>query len=81
MSRFNSLACNAIFKSFEGKSYSTKDLYMKESNIFAGNSIIKQIERDILLNAKKQYMKEPNTHTVNATLNSYLRLELLNIKG
>ena len=54
---------------------------MKESNTFAGNAIIKQIERDILLNTKRQYMKESNTHAVNATLNSHLRLEVLNTKG
>ena len=66
---------------FKGKSYSTKDLYMKESNTFVGNAIIKRIERDILLNTKRQYMKESNTHAVNATLNSNLRLRVLNTKG
>ena len=35
---------------------------MKVSNTFAANAIIKEIERDISLNTKKQFMKESNTH-------------------
>ena len=33
---------------------------MKESNILAANATIKQVQKEILLNTKWQYMKESN---------------------
>ena len=49
---------------------------MKESNSLAGNATIKQLQREILLNTKGQYMKESNTLVDNVAYN-FLRKEVL----
>ena len=41
---------------------------MKESNIHAGNANIKQLQSQLLLSTKGQYMKESNIHAGNATI-------------
>ena len=41
---------------------------MKESNTLVGNVAIKQLQREILLNTKGQYMMESNTLASNATI-------------
>ena len=42
---------------------------MKESNTLSGNASIKQLQKEVLLNTKGQYMKESNTPAGNATIN------------
>ena len=51
---------------------------MKESNFLAGNAIIKQQQKQVLLNTKGQYMKESNFLVVNATIKQLERDILLN---
>ena len=41
---------------------------MQKSNTNAGIATISQLQRDILLNTKGQYMKESNTFAGNATI-------------
>ena len=43
--------------------------YMKESYIHAGNATIKQVQRDILMNIKGQFMKGLNTLVYSAENN------------
>ena len=54
---------------------------MKESNTLVGNATIKQLQREVLLNTKGQYMKESNTLADNATIKLLQRAVLLNTKG
>ena len=49
--------------------------YMKESNSLADNAIIKQHQKEVLLNTKGQYIKKSNTLACNAGNNS-LKMEL-----
>ena len=52
-----------------------------EQNTLAYNATIKQIQRGILLNQKRQYMKESNTLAGNATIERHPKEILLNTKG
>ena len=52
-----------------------------ESDTLAGNATIKQLQREILLNTKEQYMKESNTLVGNATIKQHPKEILLNTKG
>ena len=54
---------------------------MKESNTLAGNAIIKQNQREILLNTKVQYMKGWNIFAGNATIKQQQKEVLLDTKG
>ena len=49
---------------------------MKESNTLAANVTIKQLNREIWVNTKEQYMKESNTHAANVA-NNFLTKEVL----
>ena len=49
---------------------------MKESNTLAGNAIIKQLQREVLLNTKGQYMMESNTLVGNVA-NNFLTRDIL----
>ena len=42
---------------------------MKESNTLASNVAINLLQREILLNTKRQYMKKSNTLAGNAAIN------------
>ena len=53
---------------------------MKESNTHVGNAIIKQLQRQVLLHTKGQYMKESNTLAGNAIIKELQRQVLLNTK-
>ena len=50
---------------------------MKESYILADNVTIKQLQREVLLNTKEQYMKESNTPAGNATIKQLQKEVLL----
>ena len=54
---------------------------MKESNTLAVNAAINFLQRDILQNTKKQYIKDSNTLADNAEINLLRREILLNTKG
>ena len=54
---------------------------MKESNTIAGNATIKQLQRDVLLDTKGQYMKKSNTIPGNATIKKLQKEVLLSTKG
>ena len=54
---------------------------MKESNTIAGNATIKQLQRDVLLDTKGQYMKKSNTIPGNATIEQLQREVFLSTKG
>ena len=50
------------------------------SNTLAGNGIIKQLQRELLLNTKGQYIKESNTLAGNAIIKQQQKEILLNTK-
>ena len=54
---------------------------MKKTNILAGNATIKYHQTVILLNIKRQYIKESNFLVGNATIKQYQKEILLNTKG
>ena len=58
----------------------TKRRYMMESNILAGNAIIKHIQKKIWLDIKEQYMMESNTLASNAAIKQLQCPILLDIK-
>ena len=51
------------------------------SNNPAGNATIQQLQWEVLLNPKGQYMKESNTFGYNVTIKQLQRGILLNKKG
>ena len=58
-----------------------KGQYLKESNILASISTIKQQQKEVLLNTKGQYMKESNILADNATIKQQQKEVFLDIKG
>ena len=51
---------------------------MKESATIATDVTTKQLEREVWLGTKGQYMKESNTHVDNASSNFLIREVLVN---
>ena len=54
---------------------------MKESNTLAENMNIKQLQREVWLNAKGQYMKDSNTMAAIVTTKKLQKEVWLNTKG
>ena len=54
---------------------------MKESNTLVANATIKQLQEEVLLYTKGQYMKESNILVGNEGIEQLQRAILLNTKG
>ena len=54
---------------------------MRESNFLAGNATIKQDQKNVFINTKRQYMKESNTLAGNVTIKQVERRALHDTKG
>ena len=54
---------------------------MKASNFLAANATIKQLQKEILLSTKGQYIRESNILAINATIKQLEREVLQDTKG